>query len=325
MSGSRTTRLCSSGRSSAIDPPASRVAHGLRTCRGSRAPSASLATPSARARSDRAGHAARPHLARARSRGRCRSRRTRGVDDLRPQRGPPGPEVVLEQADDRAERVHHQPLADEPGAVREPGRARTAAAGAACRSRSREQDGHRAPDLVLDAVGVEVDRRRHAVRPRRERRVTSACVSSTPSSDRLRASACGRRSPSRRRDAFRHVAPYHGLSAAVLRVAIASGAGHQCQPSVVVRLATLRPIAPSGTGGSGGTLAGRERGVAGQAGDPEVGSTRVVVGLEVLVGERPVVGDAVERPHAEVRRHDALPLRGVEDRAAADAIQHRAA
>ncbi len=57
--------------------------------------------------------------------------------------------------------------------------------------------------------------------------------------------------------AFRHVARCtHGLSAPYLRVAIASGAGHQCQPRSLCAFATLRPIAPSGTGGSGGPSPG---------------------------------------------------------------------
>ena len=57
--------------------------------------------------------------------------------------------------------------------------------------------------------------------------------------------------------AFRHVARCtHGFSAPYGRVAIASGAGHQCQPSSLCARATLRPIAPIGTGGSGGPSPG---------------------------------------------------------------------
>ena len=41
-----------------------------------------------------------------------------------------------------------------------------------------------------------------------------------------------------------------------LRVAIASGAGHQCQPSSLWALATRLPAGPSGTGGSGGPSPG---------------------------------------------------------------------
>ena len=48
----------------------------------------------------------------------------------------------------------------------------------------------------------------------------------------------------------------HGFSAPYLRVAIASGAGHQCQPSSLCARATRRPAGPSGTGGSGGPSPG---------------------------------------------------------------------
>ena len=48
-----------------------------------------------------------------------------------------------------------------------------------------------------------------------------------------------------------------------------------------------------------------------------------VVGLQVLIGEGPVVGHAVEGLHAEVRRHEALPVRRVEDRRAAHRAVHQ--
>ena len=48
----------------------------------------------------------------------------------------------------------------------------------------------------------------------------------------------------------------HGFSRPYLRVAIASGAGHQCQPSSLCAFATRRPAGPSGTGGSGGPSPG---------------------------------------------------------------------
>ena len=55
------------------------------------------------------------------------------VDELAP-RALPGAEVLVEDADDGPERVHHQPLADEARGVRQ---LRRAAAGAACRRRWR--------------------------------------------------------------------------------------------------------------------------------------------------------------------------------------------
>ena len=59
------------------------------------------------------------------------------------------------------------------------------------------------------------------------------------------------------RHAFRHTPRWtHGLRFPYLRVAIAFGAGHQCQPSSLCAAATLRPAGPSGTAGSGGPSPG---------------------------------------------------------------------
>ena len=71
-------------------------------------------------------------------------------------------------------------------------------------------------------------------------------------------------------------------------------------------------------------LARRESGIACEARHSEVRLDAFVERLKVLVSERPVVADAVERAHAEVRRHVALPVRGVNHRAAAHGvIEHR--
>ena len=71
-------------------------------------------------------------------------------------------------------------------------------------------------------------------------------------------------------------------------------------------------------------FARRESGIAGEARHAEVRLDAFVERLKVLVSERPVIPDAIECAHAEVRRHVALPVRGVNDRAAANGvIEHR--
>ena len=118
------------------------------------------------------------------------------------------------------------------------------------------------------------------------------------------------------------------LHAGVERAVLARG-DRQSAPATSAsraRCAPARPggpSGPSGTGGSGGPSPGGNAVSPARPGDAEVALDAHVVGLEVLVGQRPVVGDAVERPHAEVRRHVALPLRRVDDRAAADAVPHQ--
>ena len=67
--------------------------------------------------------------------------------------------------------------------------------------------------------------------------------------------------------------------------------------------------------------AGRVGRVAAEARHADLGVGALVVRRELLVGERPVVGDAVEGAHAEVGRQHAGPLRGVQHRAAADAVE----
>jgi hypothetical protein len=63
----------------------------------------------------------------------------------------------------------------------------------------------------------------------------------------------------------------------------------------------------------------RQRGLAREPADRELRVGGVEPGREVGVGERPVVGDAVERADAEVRRAQPAPVGVEEDRAAADA------
>ena len=67
---------------------------------------------------------------------------------------------------------------------------------------------------------------------------------------------------------------------------------------------------------------GRVRRVARQPGHAEVAVGPVEVRQQLEVVDRPVVGDAVERAHAEVRRKRARPGAGEDDRRAADRVVH---
>ena len=101
---------------------------------------------------------------------------------------------------------------------------------------------------------------------------------------------------------------------------MAFGAGHQCQPSRLWALATRRPIGASGGGGSGGPLPGGNAGIARQARDAKIFLDLLVVRLQVFVGQRPIVGHAVERADAKVGRHVPLPVGGEDHAAAADGV-----
>ena len=67
---------------------------------------------------------------------------------------------------------------------------------------------------------------------------------------------------------------------------------------------------------------GRVRGVAADAGDADERVDLVVVGREIEIADRPVVGHAVQRPDPEVGRQQPRPLRAVEDARAADRVEH---
>ena len=102
---------------------------------------------------------------------------------------------------------------------------------------------------------------------------------------------------------------------------IAHGAGHQCQPRRSCARTTSMMPSPSGSGGTAdpplpGTRDRRPTRHSDLARDP------VVVRLELLVGERPVVGDAVQRAHPEVRGRHPRPITGVEDHRPTDAVEH---
>jgi hypothetical protein len=52
----------------------------------------------------------------------------------------------------------------------------------------------------------------------------------------------------------------------------------------------------------------------------KIGFDTLVVRRQVFVGERPIIPDTVERPHAKIGGHVALPMRGIDDRAAPDRV-----
>ena len=68
-------------------------------------------------------------------------------------------------------------------------------------------------------------------------------------------------------------------------------------------------------------LVRRHAGIAGQARDAHHAVVLVVEAFQRPVVDRPVVGDAIERLHLEVRRMHARPVRRVDHRAAADAVE----
>ena len=101
---------------------------------------------------------------------------------------------------------------------------------------------------------------------------------------------------------------------------MAFGAGHQCQPSRLCARATRRPIGAERRRRQRRSFAGRKRRIAGQPRNAKVALRPARSTARVLVGQRPIVGHAVERAHAKIRRHVPLPVRGVNDGAAADRV-----
>ena len=68
------------------------------------------------------------------------------------------------------------------------------------------------------------------------------------------------------------------------------------------------------------SLAGRKRGIACQPRHAKIRFDALIVRREILVSQRPIVAYAVERAHAKVARHVPLPVRCVDDGAAADGV-----
>ena len=62
-------------------------------------------------------------------------------------------------------------------------------------------------------------------------------------------------------------------------------------------------------------------GIAGQAGDADIAVVFGEIGVEPGIVDRPVVGDAVEGPDAEVGGVETGEMRGIENRAAADGVE----
>ena len=117
-------------------------------------------------------------------------------------------------------------------------------------------------------------------------------------------------------------AQHAGVERAVLLGGDRVGPGPPVPAQLVVRLGHPAAHRRQRHGGHRRALAGREGGVVGQARNPPVPLDPHVVGLELLVAERPVVAHPVQRLHSEVRRQVALPVRGEHHGAAADAVPH---
>ena len=99
--------------------------------------------------------------------------------------------------------------------------------------------------------------------------------------------------------------------------------GHQCQPR---RSKPRAMVAPSVSKRHRRRLPRRlrrVRGVAGDAGHAHHPVVQIEVGLERRIVDRPVVGHAVETPHAEVRGAEARKVRAPVDRAAAHRVVHQ--
>ena len=235
-------------------------------------------------------------------------------DDLRPGVPHPRRQRLVERARDRRERMHHEPAADEPGAVGQP----------------REQQQPRRADPVRREHD---DRRVHDVRPAVAVDVLHAARAPARVDDDPRGPGPGPqvRAARDRPPPVRQVGRGLRARGAALQARAplhACRRGDRVRPrppvpaEVVVRAGHQPPATPDRQRRMRERGRGRQRGVAGQAARAELDVGAVEVGREVAVGDRPVVGDAVERPHPEVRRAQPAPVGVVEDRAAADAGEH---
>ena len=179
------------------------------------------------------------------------------------------------------------------------------------------------PHAVLDAVGVEPERPVHqAGGPDGDAGHPGAGHQSRPGGRRLGpvgeverglgpggAPALAHPPP----DALAHVLEPRGRDGL--------GARPPVPPELVHRPGHVQAGRPERVGRQREVLR-RVGGVAAQPGHPDEGVDAVVVRREVLVADRPVVGHAVQRAHAEVRRQEPLPVRSVHDARAADGPEH---
>ena len=222
--------------------------------------------------------------------------------------------------------MQHQVLADQAAGIGQPvGEARRRR----IQQQARRADAVAGEDHHLGRLET-VPRRRHRNRSRRRPcRARSSVISRTrqrgaqfhPGADRVRpvGDVGARLRPLRA--AGRAMAEIDALRPALI---FGRGDGDVGRPPVPAQLVHRLGIARAG-------LAQRHRRhrrvarrigrIAGQAGHAH---HAVVLGEERLqrrVVDRPVVGDAVQRLHPEIRRMHARKMRGVEDRAAADAVE----
>ncbi len=235
-------------------------------------------------------------------------------------------EVVLEQTNHGAEGMQHEPPADEPGGI--------------CEAiRKPRRSGIQQQPRRADAIGRQHDDGRPL-----EMRVTVAIdvFGACDQSVGIRfepANACPRHELGAALHELRPMRDVHGALGAFGTAPHAGGTLlTRLERAVGARRDGVRPRPPmpaelivcarhasahraEGRGRQRRTLPGRKRRIACQSRHAEVRLDAFVEGREVLVGQRPVVRDAVERAHAEVGRHVALPVRRVNDRAATDRIE----
>ncbi len=240
----------------------------------------------------------------------------------------PAHQRLLEQPGDVGERMHHQPLPDEAGRVRQ-------AVGVGGRIGEQQQTGR--ADRVrrddhhprrLEVLGtIPVDPRRAGG----EALLVGLDAPDPRAGDEAR-------SPGDRLRPVREV----GRRLRALVAARLARAALDARPAPVVGdrvdRVELRPPVPAQLGHAARDLqpcrpdrqrrhrrvlgVGRVRRVAGQPGHAEIAVGPVEVRQQLEVVDRPVVGDAVERTDAEVGRKRARPRAGEDDRRAADGVVH---
>ena len=248
--------------------------------------------------------------------------------DARADVAAPRLERLAEDAGRDRERVHHQAPPDEAARVREP--VRELRAGRQ-EQESRAADGVRGQhdDVRLGALGPAL--RVHVLRPReepvpaeQEPRRTRAREHARPVCDRLRpVGDVGRRLGALRASLHAGAPLRARVAPRVRRREDRARRGPPVPAEPVVRAHDIHHAAAERQRGQrevGALGIGR---VAREAGDADLAGDAVVGRLELLVREGPVVGDAVERPDAEVGRRQARPVAGVEHRRAADAVVHQ--
>ena len=256
------------------------------------------------------------------------ARRIGLVELLAPQRGDRAAaaiELLVDIARDDRPGMQHQVLADQAGGVGEPvGKPR----------RRRVQQQARRADAVagqdhdlgrlelLAPVGVVVDRAgRHAVLVGGDLAHPAARAQLDAGADRERPVGDVGAGLGALRAARRAVTEVDAARPALVVGRGDAGVGRPPVPAELVHRLGVARAGLAERDRRHRRMARRHAGVSGQAGAAHHAVVLLVEPLERPVVDRPVVGDAVERLHLEVRRVQARPVRRVDHRAAADAVE----